>query len=533
MFILGRSAVQPEAQPRYDQGPAPAGQGCQVPSLLPAARAPRIAATRGEDFGTACDSLDALLLFVPAGAAEQALARLPHGQRLKARLRRSKRAAGAHFCVALPNDRGTLAVVGLVPRSAPAFALLTLAGDMMRAAGSAEPAALGVAARGLGAGETRRAVEAGLAAARAAAFSAPKFSARPQQRASVRNIVAIGARDLDLARAGASADGTDLVRWLTLLPPDRLTPDGYRRLAGRLARDAGLATTFYGERALARLGAGAFLAVTRGSARRDAGILRVRYRPKGRAARQAPVALVGKGICFDTGGTNLKPHKSMLDMHTDMAGSALALATLFALTASRYPRPVDAWLALAETRIGPSAYQPQDVVTALDGTTIQVIHTDAEGRMVLADTLALASRSKPAAIIDCATLTGACVGALTERYSGAFTNRADWRPAIERAGAASGERVWCLPMDEDFDHELESKVADVIQCPVDSKGDHIYAARFLSRFVGKGIPWLHVDLSAATRPGGLAHVPTDVTGFGVRFLLSLLLDHELPAPESK
>lgn len=150
--------------------------------------------------------------------------------------------------------------------------------------------------------------------------------------------------------------------------------------------------------------------------------------------------------------------------------------------------------------------------------------------MVLADTLALASRGKPAAIIDFATLTGACVSALTDRYSGAFTNRPDWQQAVSRAGSASGERVWCMPMDEDFDHELESKVADVVQCPVDGKGDHIYAARFLGRFVAKGIPWLHVDLAAATRTGGLAHVPGDITGFGVRFAIALLLDQKLPPP---
>jgi leucyl aminopeptidase len=240
------------------------------------------------------------------------------------------------------------------------------------------------------------------------------------------------------------------------------------------------------------------------------------------------VALVGKGLCFDTGGTNLKAHKGMLEMHTDMSGSAVALASLVALARLGYPRPVEAWLALAENRIGPDAYQPQDVVTALDGTTIQVIHTDAEGRMVLADTLALASRGRPAAIVDFATLTGACVGALTDRYSGAFTNRQDWRSAIERAGRDSGERVWCMPMDEDFDEDIDSKVADVIQCPVEGKGDHIYAARFLRRFVGQDIPWLHVDLSAATRHGGLAHVPTDITGFGVRFVTTLLLDTGLP-----
>ena len=159
------------------------------------------------------------------------------------------------------------------------------------------------------------------------------------------------------------------------------------------------------------------------------------------------MSLVGKGICFDTGGTNLKAHKGMLDMHTDMEGSAVALGSLYALHALRSPLAVDCWLAITENRIGPLAYKPQDVVRAANGTTIQVIHTDAEGRMVLADALSLASTKKPRAIIDYATLTGACVYALTERYSGAFTNR----PAVARpdrgrghqaAASASGVSRW-------------------------------------------------------------------------------------------
>jgi leucyl aminopeptidase len=234
------------------------------------------------------------------------------------------------------------------------------------------------------------------------------------------------------------------------------------------------------------------------------------------------VSLVGKGICFDTGGINLKTHKSMLDMHTDMEGSAVAVGSLYALHALASPLAVDCWLAITENRIGPLAYKPQDVVRAHNGTTIQVIHTDAEGRMVLADTLSLAAGKKPRGIIDYATLTGACVYALTERYSGAFTNRPEARDLIEAAGTTSGERVWCFPMDADFDSDLESTVADVLQCATEGKGDHILAARFLNRFVPKSIPWLHLDLAAGSRTGGLGHITTDITGFGVRFTLDLL-----------
>jgi len=142
---------------------------------------------------------------------------------------------------------------------------------------------------------------------------------------------------------------------------------------------------------------------------------------------------------------------------------------------------------------------------------------------VLADTLALAGRTRPRLMIDFATLTGACVYALTERMSGVFSNRPALAAALVEAGRASGERVWSFPFEADYDAELESKVADIVQCALEGKGDHILATRFLARFVPEGTPWGHVDLSSATRSGGLAHIATDVTGFGVRLALELLL----------
>jgi leucyl aminopeptidase len=237
--------------------------------------------------------------------------------------------------------------------------------------------------------------------------------------------------------------------------------------------------------------------------------------------------LVGKGICFDTGGINLKPHKSMYHMHEDMQGSAVAVGTLLALSALKASYDVDCWLAITENEIGAKAYRPQEVVRAANGVTIQVVHSDAEGRMVLADTLALASRDRPSLIIDFSTLTGACVMALTERFAGIFTNRPQWHASLERAGRSSGERVWPFPMDEDFDGDLDSSIADVLQCTLDSKGDHILAARFLNRFVPAEVPWIHLDLASSNRSGGLAHIPTDFTGFGVRFATELVSNGEI------
>jgi leucyl aminopeptidase len=312
------------------------------------------------------------------------------------------------------------------------------------------------------------------------------------------------------------------------MPPNQLTAPSYRRLLVTLARRHRLTLRWYTPQQLQRLGAGAFLAVARGNDAQTAGIAHLRWRGRRSGGSRSPdVALVGKGILFDTGGINLKPHRSMLDMHTDMSGSAVALATLIALSELKAPLAADAWLAITENNIGPSAYRPQEVVRAANGTTIQVIHTDAEGRMVLADTLALAARTRPRLTIDFATLTGACVYALTERYSGVFSNRAAFAPLLLEAGISSGERVWNFPLDEDFDTDLESSVADIVQCAVEGKGDHILAARFLKRFIGDDNPWVHVDLSSATRRGGLAHVGTEITGFGVRFTLELLLSQKL------
>jgi leucyl aminopeptidase len=367
-------------------------------------------------------------------------------------------------------------------------------------------------------------LEALLAATLAQAFTLPSFRSTATETPRIENIVLGGPAQLDLAHAVAAARGNNLARWLTALPPNMLDAAAYRKLIETLARQHGLRMRWLDEAALRKLGANAFLAVAAGNAERTAGIAHLEYRPKAGATRKTPdVAIVGKGILFDTGGTNLKGHRHMLEMHTDMAGSAVALGTVLALAELKSPIAADAWLAITENRTGPKAYVPQEVVKAANGVTIQVIHTDAEGRMALADTLVLAGRTRPRLIVDYATLTGACVYALTDRMSGVFTNRPELTETLLAAGRDSGERVWDFPFDEDYDSDIESKVADIAQCPVEGKGDHILAARFLSRFVPEDLAWAHLDLSAATRSGGLGHVSTDITGFGVRYTLQLLL----------
>ncbi len=471
---------------------------------------------------------DAVILFLPPTPQPGDWDAFGFGEPLRGLYRRKAPKAGEFVQWRTGPQAKTLVVAVCLPKTGSTFERLSAAGKLAKVVLDSEPESIVLCAEGVAVTAANAAFHATVAALQAAAFRFESFKSKPKAAAPPARIdIAAAKKIADLDVTLATSAGNNLARWLTALPPNTLDASGYRRLLQDLADHLGLGFKFYGEPQLKRLGAGAFLAVSQGNATRDAGIVHLTYRQGARASTvaassPAAVSLVGKGICFDTGGTNLKPHRSMLDMHTDMEGSAVAVGSLYALHALQSPLAVDCWLAITENRIGSRAYKPQDVVTALNGTTIQVIHTDAEGRMVLADTLSLAATRKPGAMIDYATLTGACVYALTERYSGAFTNRPDAREVIEAAGAASGERVWCFPMDEDFDTDLESTVADIVQCAVEGKGDHIHAARFLSRFVPKGIPWLHLDLAAGTRAGGLGHIATDITGFGVRYTVELM-----------
>jgi leucyl aminopeptidase len=234
------------------------------------------------------------------------------------------------------------------------------------------------------------------------------------------------------------------------------------------------------------------------------------------------IALVGKGICFDTGGHNLKPAKYMQGMHEDMNGSAVALGVLLAATMQQLPVKIDCWLAIAQNHIGPLAYKQNDVVTALNGMTIEIVHTDAEGRMVLADTLTLASRQKPDVILDYATLTGSMAVAVTDRMSGIISNRPELACKAIGAGTAAGERIVAFPYEEDMDSDLDSDIADIKQCTLEGGGDHMHATRFMGKFIENDVAWCHADLSSTNRKGGLGAVQSDVNGFGVGFGLEMV-----------
>jgi leucyl aminopeptidase len=429
------------------------------------------------------------------------------------------------LCSRLANRSQTLVAIGFIKPGASGFERLEFAGKLAREVLQPGVQRLHVHAGDFSHGEERAAaLEAVLSAVLAHAAPMPEQKAKATPPAALASIRIDDRKHPAYDRSIATAAGNHLARWLATLPPNVLDSIAYRKALQQLARREGWSFKFYNVDQLERMGAGAFAAVARSNPHRGAGIVRLSYSPARTPKGATPIALVGKGICFDTGGINLKPHRSMYTMHGDMQGSAVAVGTLLALARLGAPCAIDCWLALTENQIGPEAYRPQDVVRALNGTTIQVVHSDAEGRMVLADTLTLASRARPRLVLDFATLTGACVAALTDRYAGAFTNRADLHGWLQDTGRASGERVWCFPMDEDFDAELESPAADIMQCTRDNKGDHILAARFLGKFVEAGVPWVHVDLAPSERKGGLAHIPTEMTGFGVRYAVHLLGD---------
>jgi leucyl aminopeptidase len=470
--------------------------------------------------------LDHILVVLPERVPAAVWRKLPQGDKLKALMTRRVPDRVPAISRRLHNKRQTAVHAATVSADASAFERLTFARKLIAAALEEKAGTLGVWVAGFDTAEQACLHKDMVAAILAAAFRLPAFKAKPAP-SRIKSIRLLGLdQNIDLERVTAEAEGNNLARWLTALPANKLDAAEYERVLRELSKKNGWQFKKYGVADLEKMGAGAFLAVAQGNADNSASIIRLRYRP-GNAKSAPALSLVGKGIIFDTGGTNLKPFEAMLDMHIDMGGSAVAVGTLLAITRIGVSQPVDCWLAITENRTGPTAYKSQDLITAANGKTIQTVHTDAEGRMALADTLVFACRDKPDFIIDYATLTGACINAVTSRYCGVFTNEPDLHPVLKKAGRESGERVGPFPIGGEFLEELESETADLKQCAPSAGGDHILAATFLNEFVDAKIPWVHVDLSASLRKGGLAHIPSRITGFGVRFSLSLILDKDV------
>ena len=502
-------------------------------SLLPEINKLGIKVTHstGAPGSKALAGIDQLLLILPKKVPAGLWRKMQQGNKIRDLMRRRNNGSVPAAETRLNNKRQTRVLAATVSGDTAAFDELTLGRKMLAAATSEKAGCIGIWVLGFDSAAQQRISKRLVAAALAAGFAMPEYKSK-NSPARVKSVRVIGLDEkTDFDRETAEAAGNNLARWLTAMPPNKLDATGYTSLVQDLAKERGWQFKKFSTSELTKLGAGAFLAVAQGNENDSAAIVRLRYRPDSKTAA-ANLSLVGKGIIFDTGGTNLKPFASMLDMHTDMGGSAVALGTLLTISTLELPYAVDCWLAITENRTGPEAYKSQDIVEAANGKTIQTIHTDAEGRMALADTLVFASRENPGLIIDYATLTGSCVSAVTTRYSGVFTNRPDWHPVLKKTGRESGERVWPFPVDKEFLSEIKSDVADLKQCSPNGGGDHILAAVFLNEFVENDVPWVHVDLSACARKGGLAHIPSEITGFGVRYTMSLVLDqHALDKPD--
>ncbi len=324
------------------------------------------------------------------------------------------------------------------------------------------------------------------------------------------------------------AEAVCFVRDLVNEPGGSLTPIRFAELAEEMAEREGLEITVLDLDAIREAELGGLLGVNRGS-EQPPRFVEVSYEPEAEAECRGSVALVGKGITFDSGGLSIKTGTGMMTMKCDMSGGAAVLGVMAAIAAVAPPVKVTGYVPLTDNMLGGDATRPGDVLTMANGKTVEVLNTDAEGRLVLADALSLACRAEPDAIVDLATLTGACMVALGPKMAGLMGNNEAWVNQLADAAERTGERVWRLPLPDDYKAQLDSSVADMknIGGP---HGGALTAGLFLSNFVEEGIPWAHLDIAGpAFTDAEDAETSKGGTGFGVRMLLDALANFEPPS----
>ena len=333
-------------------------------------------------------------------------------------------------------------------------------------------------------------------------------------------------------RGVATAEATVFVRDLCNHPSNVMTPTRVADEAKAVAKEPGVSLKILERKDMEQLGMGALLGVARGSHEPPKFIIleyRGRASGKGQGARgktDGPVVLVGKTITFDTGGISLKPAENMEQMKADMTGGAEVLATMRAAARLKLPLHLISILPATENMPGGRAMKPGDIVKTLAGKTVEVQNTDAEGRLILSDGLAYATRYKPAALIDVATLTGACAVALGQFAIGMFGNDEKLKDQVRKAGLRAGERVWEMPLWDEYFEQLKSDVADMRNIG-GRGGGMITAALFLSKFVGDW-PWIHLDIASTDwSERERAYIPKGPTGIGTRLLIQYLIDRTL------
>lgn len=350
-------------------------------------------------------------------------------------------------------------------------------------------------------------------------FAKLTASAKPASRIErVQILTSVRGADRAITAARAVAGAVLVARDWADVPANLLAPADFVDQARGYLKDVKVELEVLDEKALERAGFGGILAVGAGSMRPPR-LLRLSYRPRG--AKQH-LALVGKGITFDSGGYSIKPTESMVSMKTDMAGAADVVAATHAIAERGLNVQVTTYAALAESMISGAAYRPGDVLTMFDGTTVENRNSDAEGRIVLADALARASQDGPDLIVDIATLTGACVVALGTQVAGLFASTDDVADQLLDACDAAGESFWQLPITEQARSELASHVAD-LRSTARRQGALVFSAAFLEHFVADGIGWAHLDVAGPAWNMDPAHdyVCQDSTGMGVRTLVQL------------
>ena len=331
----------------------------------------------------------------------------------------------------------------------------------------------------------------------------------------------------EVERGAAVAAGQCLARDLVNEPGGSLTAPALAARTAEIGRSAGLGVKVWTEAEIKRRKLGGLLGVNRGSTNPPR-FVELDHRPEGKA--RGSLALVGKGVTFDSGGLNIKTMAGMLTMKMDMAGAAAVIGAMSVIGALAPPVRVRAFLPMTDNMLGGDATRPGDVLKIRNGKTIEVVNTDAEGRLILADALSLASEARPDAIVDLATLTGACMVALGPRIAGLMGNNQNWVDQIRSAAAAAGERVWSLPLPRDYESQFESNVADMKNLG-GPHGGAITAGLILERFVADGIAWAHLDIAGpAYSDADYAENPKGGTGFGVRTLVELAAAFAKPAP---
>ena len=358
-------------------------------------------------------------------------------------------------------------------------------------------------------------------------FDKYKTKDKPEQKLSLQRLSVVLAAPADARKAYGQlepvVDAVFLTRDLVSEPPNVLYPVEFARRAKELTK-LGVKVEILGEAEMKKLGMETLLAVGQGSGR-DSQLLVMKWMngPKG----QAPVALIGKGVCFDTGGISLKPAAGMEDMKWDMGGAGAVTGAMRLIAGRKAKANVVAVCALVENMPDGNAQRPGDVVKSMSGQTVEVINTDAEGRLILCDAMWYAQEKfKPQAMVELSTLTGAIIVALGHERAGLFCNDTELSNRLRAAGSGIGEKLWRMPLGPKYDKLIDSEIADMKNVGGGRDGGSITAAQFLQRFVQDGVAWAHIDIAGVAWSGkGDTTRPKGATAFGVRLLDRLIAEN--------